>query len=298
MSDQLKKWGKWGLALAIFAYLGKLVFDQWDVLRGHSWEVKPPLIALAFALGILPLMSFVRIWQGLLRGLGAEISYPAVFRIWYAAALFRYLPGKVAGVAAMIYLCEKKGVSKLTCLGSGVLNQVFSILSALTVGAAFVLHNPADGLGARTLLLAGSAVVASLLAFPVILERVINPLCRRRGWPAIAWKMDFKSCLYFYGFYVLAWVTWGCGFYAVVRSLTDLPLAYLPQMVSIFTITYLAGFLAVFTPNGLGVREGLLTTLLIPYVPTPVAVVISLFSRMWLIVSEMACIAIAYRIKE
>lgn len=48
-----------------------------------------------------------------------------------------------------------------------------------------------------------------------------------------------------------------------------------------------AGLVVIFVPYGLGVKEGLLTLLLQPFLPAESAVLISLASRLWTIACEL-----------
>jgi uncharacterized membrane protein YbhN (UPF0104 family) len=50
---------------------------------------------------------------------------------------------------------------------------------------------------------------------------------------------------------------------------------------------YLAGWVAVFVPGGLGVREGVYALLLAEVVPGPVAAAVAILSRLWLTAVEL-----------
>ena len=49
-----------------------------------------------------------------------------------------------------------------------------------------------------------------------------------------------------------------------------------------------------FAPSGLGVREGVLALFLAPVMPNSVALVVSVATRLWLTVAELAAAGIAY----
>jgi uncharacterized membrane protein YbhN (UPF0104 family) len=58
-------------------------------------------------------------------------------------------------------------------------------------------------------------------------------------------------------------------------------------MIGISAAGYVGGYLAVFVPGGLGVREGLYALLLTAYVPPPMAVAIAILCRLWLTACEL-----------
>jgi hypothetical protein len=137
-------------------------------------------------------------------------------------------------------------------------------------------------------------LVLGFLAAPHLIERVINPRLDRMGWSSISYNIRLPDFAFYFLSYVLAWSSFGLGFFFIVRSLVNIPFSLIPEIAAIFTISYLAGFLAMLTPNGLGVRESLLTMLLSAYMPTPVAVITAAVARVWLTVAELLCIGLAY----
>jgi hypothetical protein len=93
----------------------------------------------------------------------------------------------------------------------------------------------------------------------------------------------------YYSFY---WIVAGTAFYFFIHSFYPLGLYYIPILSGIYAISFTAGYLAFFAPAGLGVREGVLTLLLSLFIPTPVAIGISLLSRLWLIGIELVILVV------
>jgi uncharacterized membrane protein YbhN (UPF0104 family) len=71
-----------------------------------------------------------------------------------------------------------------------------------------------------------------------------------------------------------------------------------PQYILFLTgalgISSTLGLIAVFAPSGLGVREGALVYLLSFMMATPVAVIISILTRIWLTLIEIGLIGMIY----
>jgi uncharacterized membrane protein YbhN (UPF0104 family) len=70
-------------------------------------------------------------------------------------------------------------------------------------------------------------------------------------------------------------------------SIYPLSLRQMPEVIGGFSFSIIVGLIAIGIPQGLGVREGVLTLSLQALVPLPVAVSISLFSRFWLVLCEL-----------
>jgi len=58
------------------------------------------------------------------------------------------------------------------------------------------------------------------------------------------------------------------------------------------------GLIAIFAPRGLGVREGALVYLLSFVMATPVAVIISILTRIWMILIEIGLIGVIYLFRK
>jgi uncharacterized membrane protein YbhN (UPF0104 family) len=67
-----------------------------------------------------------------------------------------------------------------------------------------------------------------------------------------------------------------------------------PLVVAAYAAAYAAGFLALLTPAGLGIREGVLVVALAPVLPAGPALVVALVSRLWMMLVEAAGAAIAH----
>jgi uncharacterized membrane protein YbhN (UPF0104 family) len=56
--------------------------------------------------------------------------------------------------------------------------------------------------------------------------------------------------------------------------------------------------IALFAPGGLGIREGVLVYLLSDLIPGSVAVILSVLTRIWMTVIEIALIGVVYLIAQ
>jgi hypothetical protein len=60
----------------------------------------------------------------------------------------------------------------------------------------------------------------------------------------------------------------------------------------------MTGFIVIFAPGGLGIREGMMTLLLSPLVPTPLAIAISFMQRVWMTIFEVIIFFVGLVIKK
>jgi hypothetical protein len=85
---------------------------------------------------------------------------------------------------------------------------------------------------------------------------------------------------------LIAWVGYGAALWLLARGL--LPgVGLRPALaVAVFTASYLAGFLALFAPGGIGVREGLFILMLQGPLGIGAATALALASRLLLTITE------------
>ncbi|HZD05860.1 MAG TPA: lysylphosphatidylglycerol synthase domain-containing protein, partial [Longimicrobiales bacterium] len=79
--------------------------------------------------------------------------------------------------------------------------------------------------------------------------------------------------------YTVNWILYAFAFWVLLRSF-GLPGTAL-EGASAFAAAYVVGYLAVFSPAGLGVREGVLTLFLAPVTGQGAAVALSILARLW-----------------
>ncbi len=85
--------------------------------------------------------------------------------------------------------------------------------------------------------------------------------------------------------YVLNWMLYAASFWMLVRSFgLDAPLA---PVAGAFAAAYVLGYVVVFAPAGLGVREGFLVALLTPYLGIGPSGAMAVVARIWTTILEV-----------
>nr|MBA3497985.1 hypothetical protein [Gemmatimonadales bacterium] len=208
--------------------------------------------------------------------------------IWTVSSLGKYLPGKVWAVAGMALMAQRAGIAPWAATGSAIVLQVLAIgsgaaVAGLTGRGAIEAAYPGAGLSLG-LLVAAAVVGALLLLWPPFLRRLLrfasSDDASRGTPPAIGIGLGIVANL-------VAWLGYGVALWMLARGL--LPSAGLrPALaIAVFTASYLAGFLALFAPGGLGVREGLFILMLQGPLGIGAATALALASRVLLTITEV-----------
>jgi hypothetical protein len=293
-----RRWLPWierVAGLLVVAFLALYLARNWSQVAAHPWRIDWPRLALATLCVLAAYSGFVLTWRRILGHLGGRLSVRDAHRIWYLGNLGRYVPGKVLQLAGTAYLARAKGVSPVLTVSASLTSQVFVLVAGLLVAAATL---PELGAAATTdlsvLWTVGLAVAALLVV--VVLSPILDTiyrfalrLIRKSEYHA---SIPVRERIVLLAVSLLAWIALGTGFWLFVGAVTSLDAGAVIPLIGISAAGYVGGYLAVFVPGGLGVREGLYALLLAAYVPPPMAVAIAILCRLWLTACELLPVSI------
>lgn len=269
-------------------YFGLKIRSEWGELATLPQSLHPNWWMVAGSAGWVALSYVVLIetWRQIVLAWGGTLSWPAAARIWFISNLGRYIPGKVWQIGAMGVLAQDAGVSSVAAVGSALVVNVVNILAGfLVVGVA----------GARLLEGYGPALITALVAFcaivlgsPWLLPPVMRLAQRAAGRelpipaiPPLAIIFAVAGCS-------LAWNLYGIAFHDLTVAILGGAAGRPSYYTAVFTLSYLAGYLTLFAPGGIGVRESVLASLLaaagLETGAEATAIVIA--SRLWMTVVE------------
>ena len=274
-------------------FVGRTFVYQWGELGrlGLSMGAHPGLVLLAAIVVWTAYLGLIFGWLGVLRGLGEQLDVRSAAGIWSLSSLGKYVPGKVWALAGMVILAQRAGVRPVAATGSALVMQ----LLALGTGSAVVAITGASTLtDARPelrvgliLLLLGSVIGTGLLLRPRWFERVVARLPGGGRIDGVVVPPTTGSIVAGLLANVLAWVAYGVAVWLLARALlpgTPFPLV---GTIGAFTAAYIVGFLVLFIPGGIGVREGVFVLMLQGTVGLAGATAIAVASRLLFTATEV-----------
>lgn len=172
----------------------------------------------------------------------------------------KYIPGKVFSVMGLAYLLHKKGVSGYAAVTSALLNTILVVVVGLIVAAPLLALDPdvANVLPAPWLISAGIMLVGLMLLHPGMIRRLLSlarsSIADKTIVTPLRWSDYARPAVHVAG----QWLTAGMALWCVCRSIdSSFDIAAIPQMVSLSALAIVGGFLALFAPAGIGVREAI-----------------------------------------
>jgi uncharacterized membrane protein YbhN (UPF0104 family) len=284
------------VALLIFGFLFRSLYLEWEQVVAYHWNLNYLALVVAFGLMLLAAAFYAYLWKLILERLGTPLSYRKSYRIFFLSQLGRYIPGKVWSILGLVYLSQKEGVSKVISGTSVTLQLVLQIVSGVMVFAmALPLWRDLDsstGLVALILLLP----VGLILLHPAVVTRGVKLALRMTGQTEIELSWSYQYLLGQLALWIGFWLLNGVAYHFLIRSLDSSPLPHVLVLAGIFSVSWVAGFISLVTPSGLGVMEGALAFLLSFFFPMHVATIIALWTRVARTASDLVCAAIAWRL--
>jgi len=278
------------VTVVVVAFVARALARNWTEFRTlHvTLAVRPLWIVASALLVLLTYVAQIQSWRAVLAGWRQRLSLGAAARTWSLANLGRYVPGKVWSVAGLVVLAERAGVERAPAAASAFASQALAVGTGAIVVAACTPHATSPlRLGAAVL---AAVVTVGLLVWPPAVrlisrlaqaERPLEPLRPAAVLQAVA----FSLC---------GWVIYGIAFWALARGLVAPASGALSLSLAAgaFALGYIVGWLALFAPGGVGVRELVFVGLLAPVLGSGGAVAVSVASRVLLTATEAAAAAL------
>lgn len=277
---RVRRWAQIAIILVILVFFGLALYDIAPRLASYEWRLEPGWLVLALVLlvarGPLPVWG----WWLIMQRLGHPLPFRKSIRMVYYSSLAGFVPGSMWHAVSRVYLAEQAGVPRLTTTISVVVESALNLLAAIAVAGLSLVAWPDPPLWAIIPVAAGW--IAAVWR-PDIFFKLVDWALVRLGRKPLGVRLSTADVLRITIPFALNWLVFGAIFYALLAALYPaISLIYLPVVTGIFTVAWVGGFLAIFVPQGLGVREFIIVTLLaVLGVPAPIATAAALLARLW-----------------
>lgn len=282
------------LMLAVFYFLGREFVRNWDLIRSYSFHFDITFLLLASALYVITFFFFSLGFHLILQYLHHPITFLEAVLIFCITQPAKYIPGKIWIAVTRMKFCKPRGVpNTITLLATGT-ETVLEVMAGAYVSLIAILNIPVLGrfslLGTVSL-----TVLGLLLLIPDVFYFFINLFLKivkrptfKKDQHASFWKLLLLQLNYIVGLCAL-----GFSQLFFLQSFAPVTADHFPFLVSIGALSYIAGIIALFSPSGLGIREGVWYFALKRMLSPHVALVYAFVSRLWTIVIEAILLFIA-----
>ncbi len=297
MRERLRKW--WPVLKALLAAAIVVAIGRRFWLDLHSnpdlWKLSlhPGWLTLSGTLYLAGLLFSAYYWVRLLREFGQAPRFPAAIRAYYVGMMGKYLPGKAWALIFRATMMQGPGVR----VGIATMTAFYEVLTTMTAGVLLAavlfafcaphttehlqwdllrqlvrLESPASPMldrNALVLLALGLAAGVGLPLAPPIFNRIVHRVSlpfrdASTEAPRVQWRSLLEGLL----LTSICWWGMGASLWAALANVMDPPpvltVALLARLTAYMAVAYVAGFVILVVPSGLGVREFFLTLFLVP----------------------------------
>jgi glycosyltransferase 2 family protein len=252
-------------------------------------------IILAFLIQMLT-------WRNLMQELGPHLPRLNVIQWYPITFLPRYIPGTIWGYMTRGQWLHRDYQIPYLISNLGSLYEIMASLVSVILVIGFSGAISSEGWGWLVL-------SASCLLVPgtwYVLHKIEkNPALGRRlrlsatGAGTSAPKVGFNAWIRAVLSYVLLWACYGFMLFVITNSALKNSWVSFPSCTLLYSISWLIGFVVIFVPAGLGIREFFMTYIFMLYIGVDfgTASSISVTSRFIVILGEVAWVTMSIIIK-
>ena len=263
-----------------FVILGALINHEKETLLNHRWTINWIALLVAFVLYSLALLLASSVWVRIINSLGMPIRFGQHFHYYCISMLAKRLPGTIWYVVYRSQMYEREGLSpKLTSLASGVELAVV-IISGIMVSILF----------AAPILLEYQAGIWVILLLLFIGLSFLHP-------QVIKWfmqKLNLQSQVFSYlqvilwlGMYVLVRLLSGALVFSIANIIYPLPFDQIDYVVGGWSLVGVLSNILMFMPTNLGFTEVSFSLILSKVIPSSMAVLVAVLSRITITTFEL-----------
>jgi glycosyltransferase 2 family protein len=244
-----------------------------------AWHPNPFVFTAATLLLLASYFFSAAIWGRVVVDLGGpRIRATDAVRLFMIANLGRYVPGKVWQIAGLAALAKGRGIPASTATGAAVLGQGIALAAATAVGMGALLTGPEPlpvwGRMGAALIVLGAAAASVPKLF-----NALAALWFRLAGTEPPETLNAVHALRWFALYFVNWSLYALSFWLLVVSF-DASASLVP-VASAFAAAYVLGYIAIFAPAGVGIREASLIALLTPHLGLTASSALSIIARLW-----------------
>lgn len=279
-----------GGAAVVLAALWTLQ-GQWSSARAVAATVRPEwgLVLMASAIVFAAYAMLIATWRSCVADAGSTLSFGDSARIWFVSNLARYIPGALWQMGALAVLAKQRGASASAATSAALVLTVVNTLCGMALVMAFAPVMPLPSFGTPPWI-AIAIGIGSVISLRWLGPPVLRWVARRTGMALQLPNMGLRLIAIATFGSVASWLAYGVAFkFLVDATVPGVALAFGPA-IAIYVGSYLAGFLSLGPPAGIGVADGAMVWLLTAggFASPGEAAVIAAITRLWRTALEIA----------
>ena len=253
---------KWFWMAAVLAAFAVYLWQNFSDILENLSKISPLLLVASLLIAMLGRLLFITLSSEVLALQGYPQPFRSVFYLAATSELGKYLPGGVWHLLGRAAYYRVLGLSPATISRALLQENAWQLLSAGMIGTFFLIMAYTGNYWAIGIL---------LLCWWLILYLFVRK--------AAIWRISAQIFLH-----SMIWLLFAYSFTLLLPNLDSF--GFLLSM-SAFCLSWVLGYLIIFAPGGLGVREAAIVAFLAPIMPPEQAIVYALVHRLLWVLIEL-----------
>jgi uncharacterized membrane protein YbhN (UPF0104 family) len=282
--------GVFGVAVIVFLALH--IRRTWHNAQDQpiQWSFRWEFITASFIVTWAMYGVLIVGWRSVLEGWRQSLRIVDAARIWTVSNLGTFIPGGVWAIAGMATMAQQRGVSGAAATGSAIVMQLVSLATGVVLAITLVGMPILDRVLGDWGAIAGIAIATGTLVCAIGLT---SPSLTRRvgflvGRPDAIRPVEPGALAGAILANLVAWSGYGIALQLLaLGTLRGVELSW-SVATGAFAASYVAGYVLFILPNGLGMREVVMATILTSTgIGAPSALALVAASRVILTVNQV-----------
>lgn len=258
--------------------VARLVSDR-EVFAAAVRQSDPSWLAASGVAGVVAIVGIGVNWVGILRARRVEVRSGPGMRWFAVGQLGKYVPGGIWPVVGQGELASRGGVARSDAYPATVLSMASTLAGAAIVAAVAGMASPDDDLPLSVglaLAVGGGFAVLSVSWLRRRAEAAVRSMSRGRLVLPDAGNMARWTL-----FHVPVWLSFSAmNLFVVVALNGPHDAGFVSQLVFVTCVSWMAGFVIIGLPGGIGVREAVFVSLMTGPLGGGLAVTVAVVARL------------------
>lgn len=269
------------VAFCVFGLVNERAEAGAALHRLDWYAVIGAIVAAASGLGCMMLA-----WRTLLADLGSPLPPRVAARVMFVGQLGKYVPGALWAIAAQVELARNRGVPRERGASATVVAIVVTLAAGLMT-ALIVLPLTSGHAARQYWWLLACAPLLLVVLYPPVLGATLDRALRLVRRPPLERRISLPGLARCVGWTFLGWAFYSIHVWLLVSNVTGRGVHVVALSAGAYALAYLAGFVLILFPGGLGPRELALTAALAPVMPRGSALLVAVVSRVVMTIADL-----------
>lgn len=283
-----------GVAIGVagLVFVGVRIVRDRDEIADALDEAQFGWLVVAFVSGLAAMALIGINWLWIMRAAGADAPRRRGMSWYFVGQLGKYVPGGIWPIVGQAELAHRGATPRTVAYSSTAVSMAATFLGAAVVASVTGLWALEDDRWIPAVL--GAALVVGFVLYcraPVraTLERLVTRLTKRSmRLPAPIWVTEVIAR------HLPVWVLFSGMSIGTVAALGEaLDTTLVVRLIAVTCLSWMAGFVIIGLPGGIGVRETIFISLMTAPLGAPLAVSVAVVSRVVSVAVDLAGAAIS-----